>query len=127
MEKKLMAGAYSIDITPPIGVNLVGSFGTVYSDSIDDPLYANAIVIDDGQKEIVMISADVCIFSTEAYLEIARRIEKSCGISEENVILTASHTHSAAGVGWRIFDFQPVSQNYIEVAYDKIVSAVIMG
>ncbi len=43
----LKAGAAVVDVTPPLGVPLAGSFEARWATGIDDPLHARALVLED--------------------------------------------------------------------------------
>ena len=54
----LQGGCGKIDITPPLGITLIGSKGYP-SDSIRDNLFAKAIVLSDGAETIAIVSTDL--------------------------------------------------------------------
>ncbi len=66
---------------------------------IRDPLYAKALVLADGSKEIVIITMDVVAIGgicdvSDAFLpSLRRRIEAELGIPGNRVMVNASHTH----------------------------------
>ena len=53
----LRGGCAKVNITPPVGIPLIGSYGKP-SDDILDELYAKAMVLDDGQNTVAIVSAD---------------------------------------------------------------------
>ena len=56
----LAAGAAALDITPPLGVPLAGSFTARYATGIDDPLYARALVLEDDSGADSRIALVCC-------------------------------------------------------------------
>src|SRR4030042_4498011 len=54
----LRGGCAKIDITPPLGILLIGSKGQP-SDAIRDPLFAKAMVLTDGATTVAIVSADL--------------------------------------------------------------------
>ncbi len=64
------------------------------SEGINDPLYASALIIDDGENQIGFCAVDVIFVSKEITKEIRERVEKSIDIKGENLMVSASHTHS---------------------------------
>lgn len=60
-----------------------------------DHLYARAIVIDNGHTTAALITLDIGAVMTQAATEVRARIEKELGIPASNVLITATHTHSA--------------------------------
>ncbi|HEX40762.1 MAG TPA: hypothetical protein ENN81_01710, partial [Phycisphaerales bacterium] len=52
----LKAGFAKVNITPPIGIPLIGSYGKP-SESVLDDLYVRAMVLDDGHTTVAIVSA----------------------------------------------------------------------
>ena len=95
-------------ITPAVGGHLYGYDPILCSKSKHDDLTATAFVLSDGENECVLISATVCLINTKLSDEIREAVEKDTGIKRENVILSATHTHSGPNVsgetGWGDID-----------------------
>lgn len=66
---------------------------------VNDPLYAKALILDDGRNKMVIITLDVVAIEEigpirNGYLsEVRSRIEKELGIPPENVLINSSHCH----------------------------------
>src|SRR5690606_28232311 len=66
---------------------------------VNDPLYAKALVLDDGRNRMVIITLDVVAIEEigpirNGYLsEVRSRIQKELGIPPENVLINSSHCH----------------------------------
>ena len=56
---KFTAGFARLDITPPLGVALGGSWKARDAKGVHDPLYVNAIAFGDGEKSAVLLVADL--------------------------------------------------------------------
>src|SRR5438105_10273730 len=52
------AGAALLDITPELGAPIVGGFNPAPAKNIHDPLYARALVLDDGNHRIAFVVCD---------------------------------------------------------------------
>jgi neutral ceramidase len=126
MSAKLKAGSYRTDITPAIGCLIQGTFDEKHSTEILDPLYANALVLDDGMQEIAIVSVDTCEMYSDNVKVIAAEIERTCGILADNVILAATHTHNGPPTGTMFTDL-PADVVYVEHFRRQIVSAVQMA
>jgi hypothetical protein len=67
--------------------------------SVHDPLFAKALVLDDGATQIAIIAMDavaiggICDISDEFLPQLRGRIEAELGIPGANVLVNASHTH----------------------------------
>lgn len=82
------AGAAKINITPAkeeLPKNFLG---------INDSIYARAIVIDNGKTSAALISVDAGMLGEKTWSNLTMRLEKELGIPAQNVLLTATHTHS---------------------------------
>jgi len=84
----LRAGAAKVDVTPA-EKQLPQSF-----EGILDRIYSRAIVIGDGTSMAALVSVDAGAVPDPIWLEVTRRVESELGIPTDNVLLTATHTHS---------------------------------
>ena len=111
-------------ITPEIGGHLYGYNDSLFSKSVHDDLTATAFVLSDGDEKCVLISATVCLIQTALCDSIRDSVEKETGIKKENVILSATHTHSGPNVsgetGWGEIDKEYCDSIFIP----KILKAV---
>lgn len=94
----LHAGAATSNITPWLGVTMPGSFQPRYGEDVHDELLAKALVIDNGDVRIAMVTCDLIAVPESIANAVKARIQERCGISPECVMVNATHTHSGAGV-----------------------------
>jgi len=85
----LWAGASRVDVTPAER-DLPPNF-----EGILDRLYARAIVLRYGETRAALISVDIGGISNDLWEDVARGLESELGIPADNILLTATHTHSA--------------------------------
>src|SRR6185503_17974654 len=64
-------------------------------EGILDHLYARTIVLDNGSTSAALISLDAGGVSEQIWQNVTRQVESELGIPARNVLLTATHTHSA--------------------------------
>jgi hypothetical protein len=90
----LQAGVGRSDITPPTGFP---TFGYVRDDAIargqHTRLYARAIVLQQGARKLALVTTDIGITPGGLLVEVASRLAAR-GFTQENIIVSASHTHS---------------------------------
>ena len=97
-QASLRGGCSKVNITPPLGITLIGSYGKP-SDSILDDLYAKALVLDDGCTTIVIVSTDLLYSPLEDITQPVRDIiTEKIGIPAQNILVCATHTHSGPEV-----------------------------
>ena len=88
------AGCAQQIITPPVGTSLAGYFHDRVSTSVRDDLYAKAIVIENGESRLALVSCDLIGITEEIAAPAKAFIEQEMGIPPENVLICATHTHT---------------------------------
>src|SRR6059058_6167116 len=92
---KLLAGAASVDITPTRSLHLAGyPHVTRYSTGVHDPLLSSALCLDGGDTRVLIIANDVIYVSKELVTRARKRIAGATGLLPENILISATHTHS---------------------------------
>jgi hypothetical protein len=130
----LKGGCAKVNITPPLGIPLIGSYGKP-SDDVLDELYAKAMVLNDGNNTIAIVSADLLYTPLEEITNPAREIIKEkLGIPEQNVLICATHTHSGPEVFTRAkvpregrLPASQIDQSYLATLIKKIASSVLIA
>lgn len=96
VSSNLKAAVAQADITPDnvaAGIDIVGHRRIVRG--VRDPLKAGVLLLDDGETKVAIITLDL-IYAYEPMLRGIRAIvERETGIPGSNVMVAASHTHSA--------------------------------
>ena len=94
----LQAGCAKVNITPPLGVKLIGSYGKP-SDAILDELYGRALVLSDGDTALAIISMDLLYAPLEEITNPVRAlVGEHLAIPPENIMVCATHTHSGPDI-----------------------------
>jgi hypothetical protein len=97
--RPLRAGAAAVDISPRVLPAIRnGGFLEATADKLDDPLYARALVLSDGQTTLALAIIDSCMIPRELCDAIKERAARGCGIPPERMLVAATHTHSAPSV-----------------------------
>jgi hypothetical protein len=112
------AGAATSNITPPLGIEIVGGFVPYPATHIHDELHARCIVLDDGKTKIALVVCDLLGMHRSVSIEARRLIEKSVAIPSGNVMISCTHTHSAgSALGERGYQSdQPLNEYQLFVA-----------
>lgn len=84
-----MAGASKMAITP------FPSELTTPTDLINDPLYARVIVVSNGTTCAVLVGLDLGGVRNEMIAEVMPRLVSATGCPSQNILITATHTHSS--------------------------------
>lgn len=89
------AGAAAVKITPPKGAPLAGYYYHRAAEGVHDDLYAKALVLQQDTNKVAFVVCDL-ISLTRPIVEEAREIiSESSSVKGENVMLSATHTHTA--------------------------------
>jgi hypothetical protein len=130
----LKGGCAKVNITPPLGIPLIGSYGKP-SDDILDELYAKALVLNDGSTTLAIVSVDLLYAPLEEITNPVREIIKEkIGIPEQNALICATHTHSGPEVFTRS-KLPPgknapaleIDQSYLQTLIKKIASSALIA
>jgi len=120
---QLRLGIGKVDITPPLGVDLSGYVarrGT--SRGIHDRLYSKAVCFEQGDKRILLIANDILSIGLNLSSEVKRLIQKKLDFPGENVIITATHTHSGPAT-INLKGCGKIDRDYIRKLPKKMVTA----
>src|SRR5579863_7061402 len=113
-------GAAKIDLTPSQGELPKAYLGVL------DHVFARAIVIDNGHTSAALVTLDAGGVPNELWVDLSARAEKELGIPSNNVLLTATHSHSVPMV-IPIFGHKQIDQasvaDYEEKVFQSIKSA----
>lgn len=92
---ELLIGSAQQDITPPTGFPMSGYFHERLATETSDPLFAKAMVIEQGETTVVWVVCDLVGITRDLYEVVSRKSESLHGIPAENHILSATHSHTA--------------------------------
>lgn len=91
----MRAGLGKWELTPPMGVELAG-YGYYLgrcAKSVRDPLYARALLLEEGGMRALVISCDLLGLSRGVCAEVFAHAE-TLGIPQEQVLIVSIHTHT---------------------------------
>jgi hypothetical protein len=90
----LTAGFASGDITPPLGVAMSG-YGsrTKPAESVNDPLYAQALVLASGEQTAALVCMDNIGLNADMVALVRERAAAQSGLAPERIMICGSHTH----------------------------------
>jgi hypothetical protein len=120
---ELKAGAFAQDITPqkfPVSVN--GNFRDVTATSAHDPLHARCLVLDDGTTKLAIVVVDACMIPREIVDAAKALAEKKTGIPAANMLVSATHTHTAPTLAG-VFQSDP-DVEYVKFLTRKIAEGI---
>lgn len=95
-------GYAKVDVTPDFSVPLngYGNIETRMSTGFLDRIYATCVAITDERNETVLLFAyDMASADPKFLTTLRASVSQKTGVAEHNIMLTASHSHSAPAVG----------------------------
>jgi neutral ceramidase len=109
---RLRAGAHKVEFTPK-QTDL-----QIATDSIRDPLFARAIVVDDGGACAVLVGLDLGGASNQVVDDAVPRVSRATGCAPSNIVVSATHTHSSnvGGLGQGAPSAKTVADAIVEAA-----------
>jgi neutral ceramidase len=69
-------------------------------EGVETPQYARAFVVEQDNKKLAFVNADICFSTNYLKDQVIMQLQinhPTLGYTEENVMITAQHTHSTAG------------------------------
>jgi len=126
MPEPLSAGVVSVNITPPVGVDLTGFGGrSGPCIGVHDDLYARALVLDNGSQRIGIVTTDVLSLDRR-FVERIRAACSEFGIAPQALMLNSSHTHSGPATIY-LRGLGDLDDAYCDCLVRKIIGAVRMA
>lgn len=113
------AGAAKIDITPPLGTIINGDFRAHYAQTIHDPLYAKAIVINNNDTSAVIVVVDICVMPKNFVDQVRQMIADQVGFDFNTILISSTHTHAAGSVAEAYL-------SAVDAGYSKKLPALIV-
>lgn len=90
----IYAGVAKVDITPPVGGRLAGHFYETLSTGVRDPLFAKALLLQQGDEKVVMVFCDLIGMTAKVSGAARSEASRRTGIPVENILIAATHSHT---------------------------------
>ncbi len=123
---KFRAGAHAEDVSPttfPAPVN--GGMKGAFAKSIHDPMQARCLALHDGKQALVFAIVDACLLPREISEEARQIASKATGIPASQILISATHTHSAAAMT-PAFQSDP-DPEYVKTVGPRIAKGIIQA
>jgi hypothetical protein len=122
-KNQLKAGYASVNITPPLGLEISGfSFGP--SREVLDDLYANVLILESGDERTVIITTDLIGFDFEYVNRVRKSIKNELNVNGDRILLSASHTHCSPAT-YFLRKWGDIDEDYMHCLEKKLVGATV--
>ena len=96
--KELKAGFGRINITPPMGIDIVGYYVKRNADGVLDELEANAVAVALDDKKVLLISVDHCGLFKSIIDGFKTAINEKTGVPIDAIYIHSTHTHTGPAI-----------------------------
>ena len=125
--QKQLIGVASVDITPPIGVKLVG-YGSRKTPSVGvgHRLRAEALACEGPGGCWALVTSDLIGYGREMVLAVRKAAARKTGIPAGAILVSGTHTHSGPSVRAFLKDGEkgPLDRQYAEECEKKLANLV---
>lgn len=120
-------GFYESEITPPLGGYIPGYFRRRVADEVKSKLYVKAMAICSDDKEMVIIAVDG-ISTPQSFCDgIYARLEEFAGLSRDQIMIAATHNHTAGTYRNKNAEFASIDETYTDVLIRKSADCAVLA
>ena len=122
-------GIYEREITAFFGCSLRGYFNTRLVDGVKDKTYAKSVVIDDGEKTVVFLSADTSKVSDKTIDLTFEKVKKYIPVKRENFLIASTHSHTACVDAPGVYEDSDIRLDtvYLDFLVEALADTVILA
>ena len=91
----MYAGFASVDITPPMGLNIPGYYRARYADGVETNLVLRAAAFACGEEKLVIFNCESIGIRAAAFDIIKEKVAKKCEISADAIYINCVHSHTS--------------------------------
>ena len=95
---KLSVGFARVNMTPMMGIGLVGYFVPRFAEGVLDELYINALALSDGSTKALLLTLDHCGIERGIIADYAGFISEKTGVPADAILIHATHSHTAPAI-----------------------------
>ncbi len=118
------AGFAQADITPRLGVQLVGygPYRNRAAQKILAPLAARAMAVVQGRSRALLVNLELCGTPRDLAIRISDAVARRTGFKSDEVFVTSTHTHSGPAIGGMLGWGEP-DAIYVETLPSRVAEA----
>ena len=114
-------GQAAVDITPPANMPFQvpqrPPFQVMPASGTHDPLHAKAVVFESGGVKAAIVACDLTSIPVHFITAAREHVKRISSVPPENVMITATHTHTGPNIRPRFFQNASAEQKKVATAY----------
>ncbi len=118
---KLYAGFGCVNVTPMMGIGIVGYFKPRFAEGVLDDLEINALALSCGEDKVVLLSMDHLGINRDIIAEYRKHIAEVTGLPLEAIYIHETHTHT--GPELKLNSEDELEKEYYHMVYRKMADA----
>ena len=126
LQAEFKAGFARLDVTPPLGIPLVGYFNHRVSDGVLDPLCVECVAVSDGKNNALIYCVDDLHLTNPFFAKAFPVITAATGIPRDRIYVHSTHTHTGPA-DWPRDGFSEeenrLTQLYADIRMAKLADA----
>ncbi len=121
-------GFSKVNINPPLGISIAGYYVARFAKGFLDDTNISGVAFECKGKKIIVLSIDACYITTSLAKICREKIEEATGVSKDNILITATHSHTAANIGATLDGSKnEVINEYTRFVANRMVDAAVMA
>ena len=121
----LQVGFSRVNITPPLGIGIAGSWRKRPAEGILDELEANCLCLACGDTKVAMVAIDHLGMKQTVLNQLRKDVEAATGIPFDGVYVHCTHIHTGPFVNEK--PATELEKLYKEQLFHKIVDSVVLA
>ncbi len=120
----LKAGFSRVNITPSMGIPVLGYYIERRAEGVLDDLEVNALALSVGEKLAILVSVDLGELEEFIVKNIEKKVCSTFGIEKEQLFIHTTHTHNGPGPSLTYGYDDKLLGEYFITLYSRITDAV---
>lgn len=127
----LKAGFARVNVTPMMGVAIMGYYKPRQVKGVLDDLYINALALEAGGKQVLLMCIDHCGVKQHIMRPIREHISEVTGVPVEAIFISATHTHTGPALREDLIHDDKadntLAEEYYQFVYRKMADVAQMA
>ncbi len=127
----LKAGFARVNVTPVMGVAIIGYYKPRQVKGVLDDLYINALALEAGGKQVLLMCIDHCGVKQYIMRPFREHISEVTGVPVEAIFISATHTHTGPAIREDLIHDDnadnTLAEEYYQFVYRKMADVAQMA